>query len=355
MVGLSGLEFGPKAQELRQKLLKDAARRKAPPVQPTAPAPGLVRRLLERWRHLWRGQPAPPATPRPRFVTSRQLVTDTLRLVPMLPDVSCVVGVSRSGLLPASLLAMHLHLPLYALDQSGTVQECGQGWRLGQRNYRERGPALVVDDTVGSGTSLRKTLPIARRHFSDVVYATVYCNPASEVKPDVWAADLWLPHILEWNLWNSIVTTASAFDLDGILCPDFACEDDDDGPRYLRAMDAARPLYFARREPITIVTARLEKYREQTMRWLERWGMRAGALWMGPWRSPAERTFEAVAEWKAGVVKDWAATAAERKSPGAPMYFESEPALARAIAERSGVLTVCPATGEVLGPEGCWA
>ena len=59
-----------------------------------------------------------PTRPRPRFISTTQLITGALRLVPRLPpDLSAVVGVARSGLLPATALATALHLPLYALDQ----------------------------------------------------------------------------------------------------------------------------------------------------------------------------------------------------------------------------------------------
>jgi hypothetical protein len=241
-------------------------------------------------------------------------------------------------MLPASLLAMHLHLPLYCLDQhNGFVRNCGHGWRLGQRGRVARGPALIVDDTTGSGRSLAATQTIAKKHFPATLYAAIYVNPLADQLPKLWIEELYLPHLLEWNFPNSIVTLCTAFDLDGVLCHD----EHSGGP-------PGTPLFLPRRSPVHIITGRSEAHRRQTLEWLHRYGVEAASLTMKPVGD--DRPF---ADYKAQAVRQFGATAHQRPF-GPPMYVESCPQQAKRIAELSGVMTVCPITREVLGPEGCW-
>ena len=314
------------------RLIYLKSRRPSPPPM-SAPPPELVR-------------PAGPR-PRPRFVTTAQLTTGTLKLIPKLPpDLSCVVGVARSGMLPATVLATALHLPLYALDQErGLVRDVGHGWRL--RNHRPRqGTVLVLDDTTGSGRSLRMTKQALGRcarcpvNVARAILASVYCNSDSPLKPDLWAEDLHLPHILEWNFANSIVSQVCAFDLDGVIVHDAESGGQPGTPHYL-----------PRRHTVHIITGRGEKHRVETEALLRRWGVQVAMLTMGPWDECPE--WERIADYKAEAVRRFAATAHERPF-GPPMYVESCSQQAQRIAERSGVMVVCPATGKVLGPEGCW-
>lgn len=61
---------------------------------------------------------APVYRPRPRFISTTQLVPDALRLLSQLPpERSAVMGIALSGILPASTLATALHVPLYRLNQ----------------------------------------------------------------------------------------------------------------------------------------------------------------------------------------------------------------------------------------------
>ena len=127
-----------------------------------------------------------------------------------------------------------------------------------------------------TGNSLKRTKHVLRDMPGEKLFAAVYVNPSAIAKPDVWVHDLPWPHLLEWNLFNSVLLDSFAIDFDGILCHDCPPADDDDGERYLAWMENARPLHLVRKSPVKlIITARLEKYRPQTLAWMERWGVRA--------------------------------------------------------------------------------
>jgi hypoxanthine phosphoribosyltransferase len=282
------------------------------------------------------------------FVTMEKFLTDCDRLVDMLPPiVSDVVGIPRSGLIPAARIADAYHAALWSLDAAGEPVQLGAGYRYnstpaGRRPADRAGVVVLVDDTVAGGAAMKKAAPIVRRAFgqAEIVTASVYAMPRSAGAVDLYAVELPAPHFLAWNFWNSAQAETAAVDFDGVLCEDIAPEDDDDGARYRLALSRAVPRSRMLRAPILLIaTARLEKYRGLTEEWLARHGMEARRLVMGPWATAAERTGAGVIELKAKAYAESSAT----------IYVESDPAQAAAIAERTGRRVLCPAAGRVFG------
>jgi len=289
-----------------------------------------------------------------RFVRSSQFQFDILNLIAQIPhDVTAIAGVARSGLSAATMLSMYLHLPMVTIRQTmGDVVQTGNGWRLGGSKHvnPKTEKILVVDDTVMTGNSLKAIKSLIDREFGNAVYAAVYVNPKATRKPDIWSVDLPWPHILEWNVFNSILSPASAMDFDGILCHDCPPGSDDDGPKYLDFICNAKPLYTPRRCPIPlIVTARIERYRAETEDWLRRHGIAWHRLVMHPAATLAERRRDNIAAFKARYYAEWAAK--HRATPGPHLFFESEDQQARQIAIRTGLLSICPHTAGVYGPQ----
>jgi hypothetical protein len=280
----------------------------------------------------------------PRFITKQQLMIDAHALASMLPpDTPFIIGVARSGLCVATMVAMLLHLPLKIFRQStGDLIDAGNGWRL-TGNTGGQGSPVVIDDTVMTGNSFKHSMPTIRRTFPGAISAAVYVNPKARVKPEIWVTDLPWPHLLEWNLFNSVLSPSIAYDFDGILCHDCPHGSDDDGPRYADFLRDTKPLYVIRKTQIAlIVTARLEKYRPQTMEWLARHGIAVNQLVMGPWRNNHERARSDVAAYKAEHYRRFL-TLRHRIKPA--MFVESDVHQATRISEFSGGLVVCPAAG----------
>lgn len=293
-----------------------------------------------------------------RFVTTKQLVADTMKLLPRIPaDVDAIAGVSRSGLASASILAMATHLPLFVVRQSERdVVPAGHGFRLQDSERAQH--VLVVDDTSMTGRSLQDTLPIVRGLSKRVTTATVYCAPDSKQMPDLWAETLPYPHFLEWNLFNSVFLPGMACDFDGVLCEDCPAAADDDGPRYLSWMRTAPLRYAPRRGCLPlVVTARLSKYADETRRWLQEKRISVDTLQMRGESTLQERRVQYTPEWKAEVFAAWAA---RQKAIGLPAIFvESCPYQAEKIAvflQKSfcslfggftGVYVICPQTAKV--------
>lgn len=286
---------------------------------------------------------------RARFVTLAQLQSDTVKLAAMVPaDTTAIVGAARSGLSVATTVAMLLHLPLYIYrQQQGDVIEAGSGWRLGQKEIDlASAKVFVVDDTVMTGASTEAMKIAMDGMFKRTTYGALYVNPLAIHKPDVHVVDLPWPHLLEWNLFNSVLSPSLALDFDGILCEDCLPEQDDDGPRYFDFINSATPKYLPRRVSVPlIVTARLEKYREPTLAWLDRHGIHCDRLVMHPAATLAERVNSDVAYYKARNFSAWAS--AGTQSPGPPMFVESDARQAKRISVLSHHICICPTTAEV--------
>lgn len=322
--------------------------------RPTSSAPQVITKSLITGSRTVVKQKGSPftATGEPQWVSVQQLATDAATLAQMLPsDVRAIVGVARSGMTPAAMVATILHLPLLAIRQTKhDVIDVGNGWRIGSGSDHVEtmvgSKVAIIDDTVMTGNSFKDIRDIVAEKFPNNITCALYVNPLARMKPDVWVHDLGWPHLLEWNLFNSILSPNAACDFDGILCDDCPHGSDDDGPRYLEFINNARPKYLARRTAIPlIVTARIEKYRAATEAWLARWGIRFHRLVMHPAATLAERNRDDIAAYKA---KHFAAWSAGHKPHPAPLLFiESEDWQANRIGEITGLMSVCPASENV--------
>jgi len=303
--------------------------------------------------------PAPPddrpsdQVPPDRYVTTRDLVDQTARLAMRLPaEIDAIVGVARSGMLPAVQLAALLHVPLYSTGASplhapSPIVYVGHGWRM-QATLRAPEPpprvVAIVDDTARFGVSMGKLVPHVAARWPDakILTAAVYCHPDARRFIDYPGAIYPGYHYLEWNLFNTGLAAYLATDLDGVLCEDCPPEADDDGPAYRAWLESALPIQRPVFAPVPlIVTARLEKYRERTEAWLRRHGLRYKRLVMGPWQSQAERNErwpEKVADYKASVYA----------GSDARLFVESDPEQAHRIREITARPVLCPQIQRVL-------
>lgn len=275
-----------------------------------------------------------------RWIRNTDRARATIKLAGMLPStITAVAGVSRSGISSALQICELLHLHPFSISMQCELTPLTHGYRF-NANRRDDGDLLIVDDTVASGRSMKHLQKsIGRIARPKIWHAVTYASPQASGLVDFYAERLNLPHYLEWNFFNSTHSPATALDFDGVLCRECQADEDDDGPKYLRFLETAEPLYLPRRCPVPlIVTARLEKYRPQTEAWLAKWGVVCRKLVMGPWSTLAERR----AHYSAAEHKGQA-----YKKSQCLIFVESCPRQAKQIAQESGKRVICPATAEI--------
>jgi uncharacterized HAD superfamily protein len=206
-----------------------------------------------------------------------------LRKLSILPrDFDLIIGIPRSGMLPANLLALYLNLPYTDIHSflNGHIYQAGERSRF--FNLKDMKKILVVDDSVASGTAMdrsRQTLKDAEKKF-EIKYCAVYMVPGKEKTVDYYFEVVPLPRFFQWNILNHTALEKACFDIDGVLSVDPDEEDNDDGERYVRFLVNAAPLFIPGSRIGTIVTSRLEKYRKETEEWLRNHNIKYNELVM---------------------------------------------------------------------------
>jgi len=270
---------------------------------------------------------------------------DIKRWIPELPDdLDLIVGIPRSGLLVANLLALYLNLPL--TDVEGLCE--GRILQAGRRCERDvdlskKCKVLVVDDSVASGFQMQHIKAQIKRHRlpHQIYYGALYVTPLGTKYVDFWYELIGLPRVFEWNVMHSDILLKSCVDLDGVLCRDPTEEENDDGLKYMEFIKFVKPLIIPSKTIGYIVTTRLEKYRKETEEWLKRHRIKYNYLVM--LNLPDKKTRQALgihAEFKAGFYK----------SKNTVLFIESSLSQAIEIAKISGKPVLCTETWELIKP-----
>jgi orotate phosphoribosyltransferase len=245
-------------------------------------------------------------------------------------DIVAVAGSGRSGMLVASILGLERNI--HTLNTDELAAGC-MPWQEEKRRScpaKTTGTILVVDDTICSGESLdRDRKWIGVRIFPDipVQYGAVYAMAQSIKKVDHYFLDVGdTDHLFEWNWHHHWFLKDCLLDMDGVLCEDWPYTSEEGllEEKYIKHFSTVKPLMKPSFEIGAIVTGRLEKYRPQTVAWLEENGIRYNNLIMNPAANPADRLLNGgPAKWKADVYA---------KHPDAILFVESCPHQAAMIA-----------------------
>ena len=216
----------------------------------------------------------------PVWLDLNDLVSDTIKLVPKIPEnVDAIIGVARSGLIPASIISTYLHLPLFSVSwhEPENIVNLSGGHRKPSIDNIKR--VVVIDDSTASGTTW-ENLKALDFKFPEVITAAIYVEPFAKIQPKIIGRYLSLPHLFSWNFFNNYMMEVTGIDFDGILCPDPPFGS---GPEYeLWLSDAKRLLAIRMYKVKAIITARGEKYRNITEAWLKRYGIAYQNLIMAP-------------------------------------------------------------------------
>ncbi len=198
-----------------------------------------------------------------------QVILKRLNILPK--DFDLIVGVPRSGMLPANLLALYLNRPFTDIHSfiNGHIYKAGaRGQFIDVKIYKR---ILVVDDSIASGSAMvevKESLKHLEENFL-ISYCAIYIIPGKEKMVDYFFEIVPLPRYFQWNVFNHTTLEKACFDIDGVLCVDPTEEQNDDGPKYIDFILNAPPLFIPGAKIGTLVTSRLGKYRKETETWLK--------------------------------------------------------------------------------------
>lgn len=259
-----------------------------------------------------------------------------------------VVGIPRSGLLPASIIALHLNLPMVAMSdllRSDLGQRLTSRWGRAHRRMSES-PAqlrgLIVDDSVNSGNAVRRAKAmmaqsmVASQTAPALTFMAIFGRPPPNFEVDMVFEAVEQPRLFEWNLMHHTMLADCLVDLDGVLCQDGPPENSNDGGAYERHLADVPPKILPTFRIGAIVTSRLERYRAVTTAWLARRGVEYDELIMLDLPTAEQRrAMQIHSRYKAHV---YAAL-------GGRLFVESDNGQAFDIAKRTGRPTFCVDAG----------
>ena len=259
------------------------------------------------------------------------LITRNLHLIPR--DIDLVVGIPRSGILPAIMISLLLNLRYADLECFVAGRFSGVGSTKKHagliEDFDQARHVLVIDDSLNRGHAMQEARERLRK-FADntkFTFAAAYVVPDGRGEVDLAFEVVALPRMFEWNFLHHVYLEDACVDIDGVLCVDPTATENDDGPNYLRFLAEAAPLYRPTRRIGCLVTSRLEKYRPQTEAWLKHHGVQYDKLVMLDLPSAIERRRLGVhGQFKGNVYRDSKAI----------LFIESEYRQATEIARISG-------------------
>ena len=275
-----------------------------------------------------------------------KIIREKLALIPN--DVELIVGVPRSGMLPAALLAVYLNLPLtdtMSITSDVSHATSTRNYRLNSEknstDIRDYKKILVIDDSCYTGNSIKEvkeSIALIPNCDTEILYACVYATSEATSCVDIYFEIVEQPRVFEWNIMNHACICSSCLDLDGVLCVDPTEEQNDDGEKYIDFILNAKPLWTPKFTIGVIVTSRLEKYRSYTEKWLLEHNISYQHLIMLNLRSKEERIrMGAHAPFKASIYD---------QIDGTRLFIESDPNQARYIAEATGKAVYCVSSNE---------
>jgi uncharacterized HAD superfamily protein/hypoxanthine phosphoribosyltransferase len=284
------------------------------------------------------------------YVSIAQLSAEIRNQLYRIPkDVDLIVGIPRSGMIPAYLIGLYLNRPVTDIDTFLANGTAGHGMT---RKLSEHLPelhaakhALLVDDSIATGASMQAALQRIRSTPFDGKISTcaAIVMPSQHASVDIAFLTVPQPRLFEWNAFHHAFVEQACFDLDGVLCVDPEECDNDDGERYRQFLKTARPLFAPTHRIGHIVSARLEKYRGLTEEWLHAHGIRYGALHLVDLPTKEERIRQrAHCTHKIRVYTQ----------SGAPLFYESDAGQAREIAHGSGKPVLCVGDMTLVMPDG---
>lgn len=278
------------------------------------------------------------------YKTYSDLLLDIKKNIHKLPqNIDLIVGIPRSGIIPAYMMALALNTRVCSLDEllQGVVATYGQTRFVpGTENIRR---IVVIDDSINSGSAMQKARElIAGLHLkAQTFFTAVYIKPGVEKLVDIALCTLPIPRMFQWNYLNHGYLYLACLDIDGVLCIDPLEEDNDDGEKYVNFILNAKPLYIPQCKVLALVTSRLEKYRAQTEQWLRAHDVHYEKLFMLDLPSKEERLKQGShALFKAKIYNSLQTSV---------LFLESNREQAHVIAQLTKKAVFCVETDELFG------
>ena len=192
-------------------------------------------------------------------------------------DFDIIVGIPRSGLLVANLLSLKTGKPLTTPDNIKNF------WCSKSIDYieKENPIYLLIDDSYQTGKSMDEAIKLLlckgiKRE--KIKTAALITSKSGIPVLDSYMIEINKKRIFEWNIIHKKMNVVS--DMDGVICENPPENVRNDDELYKKWLCSAKPYLIPSFKINTILTSRIEKYREDTEVWLQENGVKYDNLIM---------------------------------------------------------------------------
>ncbi|MGP4789295.1 phosphoribosyltransferase family protein [Psychrobacter sp. 1Y11] len=261
-------------------------------------------------------------------------------------DYDLIVGIPRSGMIPAYMIGLYLNVHVTSLDSFINNEKLTSGV---SRNTKmplvfamDAQKILLVDDSIVTGKAMQLALARIPNNIKEsITTCAIYSDKKNKPDIDIYLEYVKRPRVFEWNIFHARLMKNACLDIDGVLCIDPTEDENDDGDNYIHFMLNAKPLHIPSTKIKALVTSRLEKYRPQTEQWLNAHNIQYDELIMLDLPSKKERQ-------KLGLHAEH--KAAYYKKSGLDLFVESAPTQALAIMTATGKPVFCTDNNQMYAP-----
>ena len=216
------------------------------------------------------------------FSDMNRTITQNLHKVPS--NIDLILGIPRSGLMAANVLAMHLRLPVSDSSSfiEGRLLLRDENLNCQQANVADYNNILVIDDSVRTGRSMDKVKNRLNLAYPDknFIFATVYMDKNSKEKADLYFEVCPVSRVFEWNIMNHKQISNFCIEMDGVICQSIHSDYFDNREEYVDAIEKAKPRFRFGKKIGYIITKRPKELRSQTELWLKKYDIKYKELIM---------------------------------------------------------------------------
>lgn len=197
-----------------------------------------------------------------------------------------VIGIPRSGYIPASIIGFNLGLPIVTPYEFIVKRT----FKFGVK-FRDVKNILLVDDSITSGNTIKKAiLDISEQGIFNIDTAIIYTDLDNKHDITYVSKTILAPRIFQWNVFNHGHLKTACLDFDGVLCKEQTFVEDDNKPDQMQEFILnAEPLYIPKKPIYAIVSNRIELYRKECEAWLKKHNVRYEHLILTPFKSADQR------------------------------------------------------------------
>ena len=258
-----------------------------------------------------------------------------------------VVGFPRSGMIPAHMIALFLnvHVTDFKSFIDNEPLKCGltRSVRVNLKKAHDAKKILLVDDSIYSGESLKNSLnQLSEDLRKKSTTLSIYSNIALRDDIDIYLDVVPTPRVFEWNIFHHSILSKACVDIDGVLCVDPTDDENDDGSKYINFINNAKPKILPSVKIHSLVTSRLEKYREHTEAWLKKHNIEYKHLVMLDLPTKEDRI-----RLKAHA---WNKSKYFKENKELVFFIESETKQAHQISQISAKTVYCVDSNEIINP-----